>query len=262
MDDDLLGGFSTSKSGGDDIDFDAAASQFPDISLDGEGDFPALPDIASPVAPVPAPSFSLDALDGPTPSREVKVTGDDEIEQFTSHFPDIEVPQASPPPLQQQPSLFGAGTPTIAPRPQASAFSSTPILNQGVPEEEPEVIKQWRERRAEEIRERDAASKAKRDEIKGRAEAAIDEFYGNYATQKERNIRENKDAEEEFVSSLTASLTAGTTWERICNIIELENSQSKTIARAGPGTTDLSRFKEVLLRLKREGDRAPGAAGY
>ena len=57
-------------------------------------------------------------------------------------------------------------------------------------------------------------------------------------------------------------LSAGTTWERICGLVELENSQSKTIARAGPGTADLSRFKEVLLRLKREGDRAPGAAGY
>ena len=29
----------------------------------------------------------------------------------------------------------------------------------------------------------------------------------------------------------------------------MQNSQSKTIARAGPNTTDLSRFKEVLLRL-------------
>ncbi|KAL1710281.1 clathrin light chain-domain-containing protein [Schizophyllum commune] len=262
MSDDLLGGFSTSKSGGDEIDFDAAASQFPDISLDGSGDIPSFPDVSSPVAPAPAHSFSLDALDGPSPApaREVKVTGDDEIEQFTSQFPDIEVPQASPP--VQQPPTFGASTPTIAPRPQPSAFSSTPILNQGLPEEEPEVIKEWRARRAEEIRARDEASKAKRDEIKGRAEAAIDEFYGNYSELKKRNIQENKDAEEEFLANLTASLTAGTTWERICATIELENSQSKTIARAGPGTTDLSRFKEVLLRLKREGDRAPGAAGY
>lgn len=45
-------------------------------------------------------------------------------------------------------------------------------------------------------------------------------------------------------------------------MIELKNSQSKTIARTGAGTTDLTRFKEVLLRLKREGDAAPGAGGY
>lgn len=61
---------------------------------------------------------------------------------------------------------------------------------------------------------------------------------------------------------MTDSLSNGTTWQRICDLIELQNSQSKTVARAGPGTTDLTRFKEVLLRLKREGDAAPGAAGY
>ena len=61
---------------------------------------------------------------------------------------------------------------------------------------------------------------------------------------------------------MSASLSQGTTWQRICDVIELQNSQSKTIARSGPGATDLTRFKEVLLRLKREGDAAPGAAGY
>lgn len=64
------------------------------------------------------------------------------------------------------------------------------------------------------------------------------------------------------MTHLNASLTTGTTWGRICDLIELQNSQSKTIARTGAGTTDLARFKEVLLRLKREGDAAPGAAGY
>jgi hypothetical protein len=61
---------------------------------------------------------------------------------------------------------------------------------------------------------------------------------------------------------MSAGLTQGTTWERIAALVELENSQSKTIARTGAGTTDLTRFKEVLLRLKREGGAAPGAGGY
>lgn len=68
--------------------------------------------------------------------------------------------------------------------------------------------------------------------------------------------------ESEYLASFSDSLSAGTTWSRICNYIELENSQSKTLARTGAGTTDLTRFKEVLLRLKREGEAAPGAAGY
>lgn len=74
--------------------------------------------------------------------------------------------------------------------------------------------------------------------------------------------RSSREYEEEFLASLTDGLSSGTTWERICKLIELENSQSKTIARSGAGTTDLTRFKEVLLRLKREGDAAPGSSGY
>lgn len=71
-----------------------------------------------------------------------------------------------------------------------------------------------------------------------------------------------REHEEEFLAQMSESLSTGTTWQRICDIIDLQNSQSKTIARTGAGTTDLTRFREVLLRLKREGESAPGAAGY
>ncbi|KAI0821143.1 clathrin light chain [Irpex lacteus] len=244
---------------GDDIDFDKAASAFPDISLDGDIPIPSAPLGQS----TSTDSFSFDAFDAPIEkTTDVKVTGDDEIEKFESEFPEIDVPSApqqtfSPP---TQPT-FGA-TPTFAPRPQPSALTSTPIFSQQLEEEEPQVIKDWREKQAAEIKARDEASKAKREETIAKAEKAIDQFYEEYAQKKERNIRENKEHEEKFLADLSDSLSAGTTWERIAKFIELENSQSKTIARAGPGTTDLTRFKEVLLRLKREGDSAPGAAGY
>ncbi|KAH9889383.1 clathrin light chain [Cubamyces lactineus] len=248
----------TYATAGDDLDLDRAASAFPEISLDGSGDI-AVPS-APPVAPAMSASgsFSFSDFSSPPPTRttDVKVTGDDEIEKFESEFPDIEVPSVTSPP-QQQP-VYGT-TPTFAPQP---AYSSTPILNSQIEEDEPEVIKEWREKQAAEIKARDDASKAKRQETIGKAERAIDQFYEEYAAKKERNIRENKEHEEEFLANLNASLSQGTTWQRICDIIELQNSQSKTIARTGPGATDLSRFKEVLLRLKREGDAAPGAAGY
>jgi len=124
------------------------------------------------------------------------------------------------------------------------------------------VIKEWREKQRAEIEARDEASKARRQETISKAERSIDEFYENYAKKKERNIGENKDQEAEYLAKLSESLSAGSTWERICELIELQNSQSKTIARTGAGTTDLARFKEVLLRLKREGAAAPGAGGY
>lgn len=76
----------------DDFDFDAAASAFPDISLDGTSEFPAAapPAAAAPAGPA-LDEFSFDALDSPPP-RDVKVTGDDEIEKFEDQFPDIGAP--------------------------------------------------------------------------------------------------------------------------------------------------------------------------
>lgn len=254
------GTFATAAGGEDDIDFDLAASAFPDISLDGDIPIPSAPPAAQASS---SSSFSFDAFDAPRErTTEVKVTGDDEIDKFESDFPEIDLPsqqqQVFSPPTKP---TFGS-TPTFAPRPQPSAFTSTPILNQQLDEEEPQVIKDWRAKQAAEIKARDEASAAKREETVAKAEKAIDQFYEEYALKKERNIRENKEHEEEFLTSLTDSLSAGTTWERICSLVELQNSQSKTIARTGAGTTDLTRFKEVLLRLKREGDSAPGAAGY
>ncbi|TFK50932.1 hypothetical protein OE88DRAFT_1660074 [Heliocybe sulcata] len=246
--------------GDGDIDVDRAASAFPDISLDGEGDIP-LPTTTPSALIGESTGFAFDDFDAPPP-REVKVTGDDEIEKFEDQFPDIEPPEQtlSPPPAQQQPS-FGA-LPTFAPRPQPSPYTSTPILNSQLQEDEPEVIKQWRERQAEDIKARDEAAKEKREETIAKAEKSIDQFYEDYNQKKERQIRENKEHEAEFLDSLQESLSSGTTWSRISDLIELQNSQSKTLARTGPGTTVLTRFKEVLLRLKREGDAAPGAAGY
>jgi len=78
-----------------DIDFDRAASAFPDISLDGDGDNLAF---ATPPShtPPPAGPFDLDAFGDPTPTRDVRVTGhdaDDEIGKFESEFPELDVPQ-------------------------------------------------------------------------------------------------------------------------------------------------------------------------
>ena len=152
----LLGGqFSSS----DDIDFDRAASAFPDISLDGSGDIPT-PTLGGASLSRQTSSSSyvdFDDFATPPPHGDVKVTGDDEIEQFENQFPDIDVPvvsansnetgyvraddspQSSPPVIQQQ-STFGSA-PTFAPRPQPPASAATPIFNAQLEEDEPEVIR-------------------------------------------------------------------------------------------------------------------------
>lgn len=57
------------------------------------------------------------------------------------------------------------------------------------------------------------------------------------------------DREEEaaFNETRTDALAKGTTWERICSMVELQDSRSKTSTKS---KQDLARFKEILLALK------------
>jgi hypothetical protein len=90
------GGSFATATGGEEIDFDAAASAFPDISLDG--DIPNLPVSAAPPSAGPAQSngFSFDDFEPPRERiTDVKVTGDDEMEKFESEFPEIDMPSVS-----------------------------------------------------------------------------------------------------------------------------------------------------------------------
>lgn len=116
--------------------------------------------------------------------------------------------QASPPPQQQLQQQHSFSSATLAPRPQPSAF--TPILNEPLQEDEPEVIRyfiplynrvslltllvtrEWREKQAAEIKARDEASKERREQTIQNAMKSIDEFYEDYSAKKERSIRDNK----------------------------------------------------------------------
>ena len=165
---DILGNeFSTSlhrPTASDDIDFDRAASAFPDIDIDS-GDFLNGDTFAS----QPRPSvFSS------TPILTQTITEDEP--QVMNAFPEIDIDSGE----------------TFAPQPHPSMFSSTPILTQTISEDEPQVIRDWRERQQEEIRSRDEASKLRRDQTIDKAERAIEDFYENYSKKKERNIRDNK----------------------------------------------------------------------
>ncbi len=66
------------------------------------------------------------------------------------------------------------------------------------------------------------------------AEQDIDKFYAEYNAKKEKNIAANKEAEAKLNEQRTRELAEGTTWNRVTKLLELQNSQSKTIARSGP----------------------------
>jgi len=151
-----------------------------------------------------------------------------------------------------------------ATRSAAVAAPSQPTYsyNYDEPAEDPEPVRAWRESQKDAIAKRDAEGERKKAEAISRAEQDIDKFYAEYNAKKEKNIAANKENEAKFQEQRTAELADGTTWNRVTKLLELQNSQSKTIARAGPGSSDLSRMKELYLSLRREGETAPGAAGY
>ncbi|CAH7686578.1 clathrin light chain [Phakopsora pachyrhizi] len=178
----------------------------------------------------------------------------DDLVNFQDQYPDLSHDVPSSP----QANGFGGPAQSLYAN-QSSPYATPNVYAHTQDEEESVHIKEWRKTQQEEIRQRDERSTAKREETIIAAEKAIDDFYKGYNSQKEKNIARNKEQEASYLQSRDDQLGKGTTWERIADIIELVDSRSKT---CGKSNRDLSRFKEVLLSLKREGENAPGAAGY
>ena len=79
-----------------DIDFDRAASAFPDIDIDS-GNFVQNPQRPPIAAARTSNGFSFDDFESPPPKKDtqVKVTGDDDFDAFESEFPEIDAGQVS-----------------------------------------------------------------------------------------------------------------------------------------------------------------------
>ncbi|PWN94217.1 hypothetical protein FA10DRAFT_264779 [Acaromyces ingoldii] len=256
---DLFGGAGAGAASGTDKDFDAGASQFPaldgqeDDLLGGGGSSGGVGSFSG--APAPAPSQPAPALD--------------ERDQFERSFPQLEEEEELAPPAAP-PANAASSNGFMAPPVQSNISKSMTPAPLGVTsdpyhlgdEEEPEPVRAWRETQGEEIARREAAAERRKGETISKAEQDIDNFYAEYNKKKEKNIAQNKKNEAEFLENRSRDLAEGTTWTRVTKLVDLQNSQSKTISRSGPGATDLTRMKEVLLSLRREGETAPGASGY
>ncbi|KPV77037.1 uncharacterized protein RHOBADRAFT_34500 [Rhodotorula graminis WP1] len=230
-----------------DKDYEAGASAFPDLD---DADDDALGAFTGSQAPAPA-----------APAQgQVSVTGDNEFAAFEQEYPEIDLPSDEP----HQNGLNGnpsappsAGLAAPASFGQAPSQSASPALQQQ--EGESEFIKSWRDKQAQEIAAREDEYARRKEETIAKARNDIDNFYKEYNAKKEKAIAQNKEDEEKFKAELTDSLAKGTTWERICQLVDLQDSRSKTTTKS---KQDLTRFKELLLSLRREGETAPGAAGY
>ncbi|WFD32280.1 Clathrin light chain [Malassezia sp. CBS 17886] len=251
-------------------DFEERASEFP--ALDD--------DVAAPAAPVSdGRGLSRDSV---TESKALEnasraengATADDPEAAFQANFPALETaPVASvdtagiAETTEEQwdtpaDSAWEAEAPRASDVPDAAAADKETPFSYGDLDAESETLRAWREQKKDDVARRDAHAERMRAEAVSKAEQEIDQFYADYNAQKEKNIKKNKEAEARFQEQKTKELAEGTTWTRITKLLDLQNSQSKTIAKGGPGTSDRMRMKELYLSLRREGDTAPGAAGY
>ena len=124
-------------------------------------------------------------------------------------------------------------------------------------ESEPEVLRQWRERRDLALQQRDAVSSSKKAETVKAAQEAIDEFYENYNNRKDKQVSQTRKEAEEFVAKREDTTSGGTSWERIAKLVDLSGKGSA----GGAAGTGKSRMREMLGSLRKDGE-APGAQGY
>ena|SRR5438045_1077859 len=122
---------------------------------------------------------------------------------------------------------------------------------------EPEVIRQWRERRDLALQERAERSAQKKAETIKAAQEAVDDFYENYNTKKEKMISQTRREAEEFPANREDTSAGGTSWERIAKLVDLSGKGAK----GGAAGTGKERFRELLMNLKKD-EKAPGASGY
>jgi hypothetical protein len=103
-------------------------------------------------------------------------------------------PQPAKPIFNPSPQPYGASPYPPSQPTQSRSILPAPQFQNILPtqQEDTEPIKAWRAKQAEEIKRRDEKDRARRDEMKDKAEKNIDSFYEDYNRAKERNIRENK----------------------------------------------------------------------
>jgi ATPase subunit of ABC transporter with duplicated ATPase domains len=124
-------------------------------------------------------------------------------------------------------------------------------------EDEPEVIKQWRERRDLALQEREARSEERKQEAIKAAQQNIDDFYENYNSKKEKTIAATRRDAEEFLESREDTSAGGTSWERIAKLVDLSGKGVK----GGASGSEKGKFRDLLMSLRKD-EKAPGATGY
>lgn len=164
----------------------------------------------------------------------------DDVGDFESSFPAVDT---------QNDAVGGDGTITGSSLPYQA-----PSTYQD--EGEPEVLREWRERRDMQIQHRDEVSASKKAETIKAAQQNIDEFYENYNNRKDKGIAQTRKEEEEFLKNREDTTSGGTSWERIAKLVDLSGKG----VGGGANGTQKAKMRELLLSLRKD-EKAPGASG-
>jgi hypothetical protein len=172
------------------------------------------------------------------------MNGDDMMGDFETSFPAVDTSNEGVAP--------GGGRVTGSTLPYRSSSAAPQFTD----EEEPEVVREWRERRNLAIQHRDESSAAKKAETVKAAQEAIDEFYENYNNRKDKQIAQTRKEAEEFLAKREDTTSGGTSWERIAKLVDLSGKGEQ----GGMKGSGKARMREVLLDLRKDAN-APGATG-
>lgn len=149
-------------------------------------------------------------------------------------------------------TITGTSAPFLPGAPAATYSAPAPVSD----EPEPEVIREWRERRDLAIQHRDEVSSDRKEQAIKAARENIDDFYENYNNKKEKNIGTTRREAEEFLAKREDTSAGGTSWERIAKLVDLSGKG----ARGGASGTEKQRFRELLISLRKD-EKAPGSSG-
>ncbi|KAJ9221982.1 hypothetical protein DTO169C6_5611 [Paecilomyces variotii] len=167
----------------------------------------------------------------------------EEIPGFESSFPAIET-------QNEQVAPGGTITGTGAP------FPATGYSSYKEPEEEPEPVREWRERRDADIARRAELAEEKKAATIKKAQEDIDDFYVSYGNKADKLRAQTASEAEQFLASREDTASGGTSWERIAKLVDVSGKGS----RGGASGSGKERFRELLLDLRKD-QNAPGASG-
>ncbi|GAB7362834.1 hypothetical protein MBLNU230_g3137t1 [Neophaeotheca triangularis] len=175
--------------------------------------------------------------------NDMMMGGGNDMGDFESSFPAVDTGNEGVAPGG---TITGSTLPYRAP-------STAPQDDEG----EPEVLREWRERRDMQIQHRDEVSANRKAETVKAAQESIDEFYENYNNRKDKTIAQTRKEAEEFLQKREDTTAGGTSWERIAKLVDLSGKG----ASGGSAASGKGKMRELLVSLRKD-EKAPGATGY